>query len=139
MKLYLGPTSKVPAAMADAHPSEGHASSSISWILRLTATLIVAFAPLLLVFAVPRIVQLVGIAVGWTLKRKTDGRRGLLISLMDGENKKPAEKNLETKSTSSGEWQAAQEADAETDKPRGFDGIVGFFHPFWCVAEILFR
>ena len=123
--------------MADAHSSEGHASgSTISWILKLTATLIVAFAPLLLVFVVPRIVQLVGIALGWALKKKTDGRRGLLISLMDGENRKSAEKNLETKSTSSGEWQAVQEADAEAEKPREFDGIVGFFHPFWCVVEI---
>jgi alpha-1,2-mannosyltransferase len=120
--------------MADAHSSEGHASSSISWILKLTATLIVAFAPLLLVFVVPRIIQLVGMALGWILKKKTDGRRGLLISLMDGENKKSAEKNLETKSTSSGEWQAVQEADAELEKPREFGGIVGFFHPFWCVC-----
>lgn len=128
--------------MADSHAAgpEDQAPSTISWVLKLTATLVLAFAPLLLVFVGPSIVRAAGRWLGWTLKQKTDGRRALLVSLMDGENKKSSEKsNLETKSTSSGEWQNVQEFDLEGAERANKDwaGIVGFFHPFWFVKPSL--
>lgn len=130
--------------MADAHTAvpEDRTSSTISWVLKLTATLVVAFAPFLLVFVGPRVVRAVGLSLGWTLKKKTDGRRSLLVSLMDGENNNSSEKNLETKSTSSGGWQAVQETDVGAGEgdmaTKDWDGIVGFFHPFWFVEPAEF-
>ena len=130
--------------MADAHAAgfQGQALSTLPWIFKLSATLVVAFAPFLLVFVAPRIVRAFGRSLGWTLKQKTDGRRALLVSLMDGENRKSSEKSsLETKSTSSGEWQTVQgtdlgAVDGAEKASKDWDGIVGFFHPFWFVEPL---
>lgn len=95
-------------------------------------TLVVAFAPLLTVFVVPRLIRAVGLFLGWTLTKKTEGRKAHLLALMDEENAKAlgGEKELETNSTSSGEWQSVQDPASE-GKSASFDGIIGFFHPFW--------
>lgn len=103
----------------------------ISFVLKIAFTLAVAFAPLLVVFVGPRLARVVGLSLGWTLRKKTEGRRALLQSLMDEENKKSSEKSVETKSTSSGEWQHVQQSDVGEQGGKSFDGFVGFFHPFW--------
>ncbi|KAF4125881.1 alpha-1,2-mannosyltransferase [Geosmithia morbida] len=105
-------------------------------ISSIISTLVVAFAPLLFVFVLPRLARTVGLFLGWTLKKKTEGRRAHIVAIMDQESRKSrpssatsseksAAAGLETKSTSSGEWQNVQDP---SDKL--WDGIVGFFHPF---------
>lgn len=105
--------------------------------LKAIITTIVLCSPFIVAVIVPRLIAAIGRSLGWTLRKKTDGRRSHLIDLMDGENKRTSEKDFESKSSSSsGEWQKVQETDLgatngaeKADKE--WDGIVGFFHPFW--------
>lgn len=116
------------------------AKQGLLWYLRALFTAFCLFVPFLIYVLAPRVIPGIFMSMGWTLKKKTEGRRAHLIGLMDEENKKSTDKDFESKSSSSsGEWQKVHEADAgafagtdgadKTDKE--FDGIVGFFHPFW--------
>ena len=107
--------------------AESTATAAVNSTVRIVVTVAVSFAPFLIAMAVPRLLRLLGHSLGWYLRKKTEGRRSLLISLMNEEASKSQEKNLETKSTSSGEWQNVQKQDVDPD----WAGIVGFFHPFW--------
>ncbi|KAI0555645.1 glycosyltransferase family 4 protein [Xylaria curta] len=69
-----------------------------------------------------------GSCVGWYLRRKTDGRRALIIrATEDGETSlrdKTKSDGTSTDAPSDGEKEHAGENDGE------WDGVVGFFHPF---------
>ncbi|KAI0856568.1 glycosyltransferase family 4 protein [Xylaria cubensis] len=69
-----------------------------------------------------------GSCVGWYLRRKTDGRRALIIrATEDGEARLRDKTKSSSKSTGApdgGEREHTGENDGE------WDGIVGFFHPF---------
>ncbi|KAI6781744.1 GDP-Man:Man(3)GlcNAc(2)-PP-Dol alpha-1 [Emericellopsis cladophorae] len=106
--------------------AESTTTAAVNSGVRIFVTVAVSFAPFLLAMAVPRLLQLLGRSLGWYLRKKTEGRRSLLISLMNEEASMSQDKNLETKSTSSGEWQKVQKQDVDPD----WAGIVGFFHPF---------
>lgn len=113
------------------------AQRSLLFLLKALITTFVLFAPFLIAVLGPRLVAAAGRSLGWTLKKKTDGRRSHLINLMDEENKKSNEKDIESKSSSSsGEWQKVQQTDLGATNgaekaDQEWDGIVGFFHPFW--------
>ena len=94
---------------------------------------LISSTPFLLVFVLPRILARVGRALGWTLRKRTDGRRALLLSLMQDDNSKFRER-------SEGQADKKQAQDASAGALSGvdiqqqdWDGIVGFFHPFWYV------
>lgn len=111
-----------------------------SWVLQAIATVTVAFAPFLLVFGLPKLVKLLGLALGWMLRKKTDGRRSLLLSLMTEESQKFEQRK-------SADLSAAGPGGKDQKKPEvsdvgalnslgiegdgEWDGVVGFFHPFW--------
>lgn len=68
--------------------------------------------------------------------KKTEGRKALLISLMNEDNAKSQDQISESKSSSSDEWEKVQKEDSGktsplNDKQKDWDGIIGFFHPFW--------
>ncbi|KAH8156677.1 hypothetical protein CIB48_g11571 [Xylaria polymorpha] len=66
-----------------------------------------------------------GSCAGWYLKRKTDGRRALIIrATEDGET------SLRDKNKSDGASTGTEKGDEGQRKDRDWDGIVGFFHPF---------
>jgi alpha-1,2-mannosyltransferase len=75
--------------------------------------------------------------ISWTLRKKTEGRKQQLMQLMTEEDKN------EPKSSSSEEWEKVPSSEELKEKPskskfdkkwnRSWDGIVGFFHPFWYV------
>lgn len=81
--------------------------------------------------------QTVGTTLGWYLRRKTDGRRSLIIRVTE-ENEKKYKENSSSKSSGSSlddEWENIEGATAGTSKngekaDQEWDGIVGFFHPF---------
>ena len=112
--------------------------STASWVFKAVVTSLVAFAPLLLVFVAPKVVRVLGRFMGWTLKKKTEGRRSLLLSLMSEENKKFERKQ----SISGGESpkiggsgvDAVSSPDGSIKVDKEWDGVVGFFHPFWYVS-----
>jgi alpha-1,2-mannosyltransferase len=80
-------------------------------------------SPLILLFIVP----FLGSGVGWLLRRKTDGRRIHLVNLMNEEHRKYLEKRPESNSTTPDRLDAKGELQGTQD----WEGVVGFFHPFW--------
>jgi alpha-1,2-mannosyltransferase len=113
--------------------------STTRWIFTGLFTLIVAFAPILLVFVGPQILRIFGSFLGWTLRKKTEGRRALLVGLMDEDNKRFAKSGAKS-NRSSDDWEKVQgtsigganeAAPAPAATRNDWDGIVGFFHPFW--------
>lgn len=76
--------------------------------------------------------------VSWGIRKKTEGRKQQLIQLMTEEEEKSGD---DKRSSSSEEWEKIQATEEETPKKKGgkitkewnrsWDGIVGFFHPFW--------
>ncbi|KAM0246600.1 hypothetical protein ACHAQJ_010161 [Trichoderma viride] len=89
--------------------------------MALFATFVVT-SPLILLFIVP----LIGSAVGWLLRRKTDGRRIHLINLMNEEHRKYLEKRQDSDSTTPDRLDANGKLQVSQD----WEGVVGFFHPF---------
>ena len=90
-------------------------------------TLIVSLlilVPTLYWFLGPFIIKKFCLALGWFLRRKTEGRRLQLLQIMNDQEAAYEAKNkgkaTEKSSTSAG----------NTPK-NDWDGIVGFFHPFW--------
>ena len=114
-------------------------------IVKGLVTFLVAFAPLITVFAGPLIIRSIAPIAGWALKRNTEGRRAQLLSLMSEDEAKYAEqkeKDPELKGTLGGKGKRMT-ADASSlgisDGSKNgtrtdWGGIVGFFHPFWYVT-----
>lgn len=115
--------------MADKCSAEAATCSqpSSSWGLNsssmaLFATILVT-SPLFLLLIVP----LIGSGIGWLLRRKTDGRRIHLINLMEEEHRKYLHQHKDSDSTTRDKLDANGELQATQD----WQGVVGFFHPFW--------
>lgn len=83
---------------------------------------------------------LVGRALSYYLKQKTAGRRAQILELMESEEKEYATKGKGKRD--SDEWHHVETDPSGATKgaepaDRDWDGIVGFFHPFWCVLGLL--
>jgi alpha-1,2-mannosyltransferase len=101
--------------------------------------LLLAAIPFAWLFLVPLLWRAAGLMLGWYLRRKTDGRRARVLEVIE-EDEKAFEQNSQGRSASDDdEWEAV-EAYAVSSANNGetgeaeWDGIVGFFHPFWYVA-----
>jgi len=94
--------------------------------------------PLLGPVFVPLLSQIFGGFFGWYLRKKTQGRRAQLLALMEeDEEKYRQEKGPEGATEVDDGWEsiehtAGSSKNGEKDTG-GWGGIVGFFHPFWCV------
>jgi alpha-1,2-mannosyltransferase len=91
--------------------------------------------PLLTVLLGPRIVAAAGRTIGWYLRRKTAGRRAQILECVEEEEKILAE-DQGARRDSDEEWENVESYAAGTAKngekaDKEWDGIVGFFHPFW--------
>jgi hypothetical protein len=93
------------------------------WITKAVLTLILGFAPFLAVFVAPRLVRIVARSMGWTLKKKTEGRRAQLLSLMAEDQEKRHAGH------SAGSIGKVNDA-GNSGPPNDWNGVVGFFHPF---------
>ncbi|KAK8038511.1 alpha-1-2-mannosyltransferase alg11 [Apiospora rasikravindrae] len=83
----------------------------------------------------------VGTTLGWYLRKKTDGRRSLIIRITDEDEKAYAANRSRSKSGSSSgssldnDWENIEKSVLGTSHngekgEQDWDGIVGFFHPF---------
>lgn len=117
-------------------PEPGGRRSASPWNV-VILTVFLSMVPWMLFLGVPFAWRLFGRFVGFLLRKKTEGRRSVLVSAMDEENEKLAQEQAERKSSSSDEWErvsgGAEDAVADKlkDKTKDWDGIIGFFHPFW--------
>jgi len=93
-------------------------------------------APILAFFLLPAIWRSAGQALGWYLWRKTDGRRAKILEVMEEDEKKYHAKQTESKDSLDEEWENIEAYTVGTagngeKGSKDWDGIVGFFHPFW--------
>ncbi|KAJ3472190.1 hypothetical protein NLG97_g11205 [Lecanicillium saksenae] len=105
-----------------------------AWLI-VTGTVFLSMLPWILYAGTPLAWRLFGRFVGFLFTKKTEGRRSVLVSVMDEENEKSPLQQPGSKSSSGDEWEKVPSAeDAVTDKLQGktkdWDGIIGFFHPF---------
>jgi hypothetical protein len=138
-------------ALPDLQPLASHASylihfypscqlSTFNLALVLIITMYLSFMlvilfiiPLTALILGPRIGQAFGQALGWYLRRKTAGRREQILETVE-EDEKILEK--EGGRRGSDEWENVESYTVGTAKngekaDKEWDGIVGFFHPFW--------
>lgn len=108
-------------------------------------TLIVAPAiaciPILILYGIPALWRALGSLLGTYLRRKTDGRRAQLLDVMADDEKKYIHEGPKEDTAEKGKkdmWEKIEASlmdklpqDDKADKE--WSGIVGFFHPFWCV------
>ncbi|KAH8899717.1 GDP-Man:Man(3)GlcNAc(2)-PP-Dol alpha-1,2-mannosyltransferase [Thozetella sp. PMI_491] len=97
---------------------------------------LLAFIPVAWFLLGPLLWRGIGTALGWFLRRKTDGRRAQILQVMnDDEEKYQQTKKDQKESGSDDEWEAvdayAQGTAGNGEKgEKDWEGIVGFFHPF---------
>ncbi|KAM0738478.1 hypothetical protein ACQRIT_006215 [Beauveria bassiana] len=112
--------------------------STLGWN-GVVVTVVISMLPWFLYLGPPIAWRLLGRFVGFLLRKKTEGRRSVLVSAMDEESDKFASENVESKSSSGDEWEkvsgdaehaSANKLDKLKDKTKDWDGIIGFFHPF---------
>jgi alpha-1,2-mannosyltransferase len=96
--------------------------------------------PFCIIFFTPALIQLGIESIGWYFTRKTAGRREQILERVEEEEKAWNENRKKQ------EPEKGVDGDAEWEKVDGFeagvagngekgekeyDGIIGFFHPFW--------
>jgi alpha-1,2-mannosyltransferase len=97
---------------------------------------ILGFFPLAVVLLGPKLVFYFGSIVGYYLRKKTAGRKAQILDLVEAEEKEYQAGSKGRRD--SDEWENVQSGLADENggaaADREWDGIVGFFHPFWWVS-----
>lgn len=100
-------------------------------------TLILGFTPLTVILGGPKLIRYLGQLVGNYVRRKTAGRRTQITELVEVERKAFLEAHKGARRDSD-EWENVEAYAAGTAKngeggkgDEEWNGIVGFFHPFW--------
>lgn len=114
---------------------------STNWTFRLGSkaampfiTLLIACLPFASYLVVPKLVRYIGGIFGFYLRKKTAGRRAQILELVEADEKEFLVNGGERRN--SDDWEnvegyAAATAGKEEKGKSDWDGIVGFFHPFW--------
>lgn len=101
---------------------------------------LLCLAPLATFLLFPLLWRAAGSFLGWYLRKKTDGRRCHILELVESDEKKYREYRRDSTSSeeggAGGGWEKVDASTTGTAKngDKGdddWDGIVGFFHPFW--------
>lgn len=97
-------------------------------------TLILGATPLIVLLGGPKIARYVGRTVGFYLRQKTAGRKAQVLERVAIDQKEYKEDKGERRD--SDDWEnveshATGKADDGEKTDTEWDGIVGFFHPFW--------
>ncbi len=100
---------------------------------------VLACLPLFAFLFGTRIIVAAGRVLGWYLRRKTAGRRMQILERVEEEEKELAE-DPKARRDSDEEWENIESYTAGTSKngekaDKEWDGIVGFFHPFWYASS----
>lgn len=95
---------------------------------------LLAMAPLFFVLASPLLFKLLGRMLGWSLRKKTDGRRSHLLALMTEEDRKARASDSKGISAPKLVFDVDEKLKGTLESQKDWSGIVGFFHPFWYVG-----
>jgi alpha-1,2-mannosyltransferase len=95
--------------------------------------LFLGFLPITIVILGPKLLFWAGRCLGFYLKKKTEGKKELILKTVEEEEKAWVE-NEEQRDND--EWENVDAYAVGTAKngekgEREWDGVVGFFHPFW--------
>jgi len=95
---------------------------------------LIAATPMSLILFGPKLVFYLGGIVGYYLKKKTAGRRAQILDLVEQEEKDFLAEGGEREDAD--DWENVEGYTTATAKngekaDKEWDGIVGFFHPFW--------
>lgn len=83
-------------------------------------------------------------AGGWYLRRKSAARRSSILARVKVEEAQMQSSPSQSPETDDGEWEKV-EKNAISSAPNGkaaskdWEGLIGFFHPFWFVACLIIR
>ena len=96
--------------------------------------LLVASTPLAIMLLGPKLLFKVGRMLGYYLRKKTAGRKAQILELVDADEREFKEEGGEQRD--SDEWENVEAYAVGSSKngekaDKEWDGIVGFFHPFW--------
>ena len=103
--------------------------------------LLIGFVPLVTVLLGPKLVFWLGAWAGSYLRTKTAGRKSQILELTENNQKDWEEEQKDKKGRrDSDDWEKVDQHAAGTAKngEKGeaeWDGIVGFFHPFWYASS----
>jgi alpha-1,2-mannosyltransferase len=95
---------------------------------------IIGITPMLVILGGPQLVGYIGRTVGFYLRQKTAGRKQQVLEIVAKDEKEFRETG--EKRRDSDEWESVESYATGTAKngekaDKEWDGIVGFFHPFW--------
>ena len=98
------------------------------------------------VFLTPRVFQLCGQILGWQLRSRTKQRRELLLARVATERQIWEDKLVTASTTLDDEWekvdrsrsQSLLNGDSSKKADAAWNGLIGFFHPFWYVCLWMF-
>jgi alpha-1,2-mannosyltransferase len=99
--------------------------------------LIIGFCPLVTVLLGPKLISWAGRTAGLYLRKKTAGRKAQILELTEKDQAEWEEDEKDGKSRrDSDDWESvdAYAVGTAQNGEKGeeeWDGIVGFFHPFW--------
>lgn len=104
---------------------------------KMTALLIlfVASIPLTIMLLGPKLLFKVGGIFGYYLKKKTAGRKTQILEVVEADEKEFLAQGGD-REEDNGEWETVEAHTVGISKngekgEKDWDGIVGFFHPFW--------
>lgn len=107
------------------------------------AALVLGFFPFFVLLVGPSLVAYVGLWIGKSLRKKSEGRRAHILEAVASDQAAWEKENSAAQRRKSEEWEKIEGGDAKAGIPGGtgddFDGIIGFFHPFWFVYVRLAR
>ncbi|KAF4978502.1 hypothetical protein FZEAL_5122 [Fusarium zealandicum] len=89
-----------------------------------------ALAPLVLLIALPLFGKLLRRFLGWTLRKRTEGRRAHLLTLMTEDDKAARARDPRGSSQAKLLFDMDDNLKSKLDAQKNWGGIVGFFHPF---------
>ena len=96
--------------------------------------LVLGITPMTVLFGGPILVGYIGRTVGFYLRKKTAGRKEQILEKVEADEKELVEKGKDRRD--SDEWENVEAYTTGTAKngekaDKDWDGVVGFFHPFW--------
>jgi alpha-1,2-mannosyltransferase len=100
----------------------------------LVLALVIACTPMTAFLVGPKLLFYVGGIFGYYLRKKTAGRKAQILEMVEAGEKEFAAEGGDRRD--SDEWENVEAYATGTSKngetaDREWDGIVGFFHPFW--------
>ncbi|KAI1068844.1 hypothetical protein LB507_006495 [Fusarium sp. FIESC RH6] len=95
---------------------------------------LVAFVPLVILIAIPLLGRFLRQFLGWSLRKRTDGRRAHLLSLMTEEDSAARANDPQGSAETKLVFDVDDSLQNTLSAQKDWAGIVGFFHPFWYVV-----